>query len=603
MQRAEPILQALGKLGEKGLPLQRVYRSLYSEDLFLKAYGKIYSNRGATTPGTEADTADGMSLERIRRIIAALRQERYHFRPVRRVHIPKNNGKTRPLGIPNFTDKLVQEALRLILEAYYEPRFRNSSHGFRPSRGCHTALTAIQQRFRGAVWFIEGDIRGCFDHIDHDILMDILARDIHDGRLLNLIRQSLQAGVMEDWRYEKTYSGTPQGGILSPLLANIYLHELDAYVEDHLIPTYMRGKKRAPNPAYQDLSRQLNRARKKGDAQQVKALGEQRSHLPSQKTDDPHYRRLVYIRYADDFLLGFIGPKSEAESIKQQLGEYLRTTLKLDMSTEKTLITHARTHPARFLGYAVSTYQEDRCQRYRKGTNSRVRNVNGHVRLGIPYGRVRQFAQTYQSNGKTQAETGLIIFSDAHIIDTYQKRFRGIAEYYQYAVDRHQLKYLKWVMETSLTKTLARKYRLSVSKVYQKYKGRRQVAGRTYKTLQVEVQSQKGTVQVYWGAIPLRVVKPGRLLIADTIPHDLRYERPDVIQRLQANCCEMCGKQTECEVHHVRKLSDLKKRWAGRAAKPKWVKLMIAIQRKTLIVCHECHMTIHYGRPETNQTS
>ena len=433
--------------------------------------------------------------------------------------------------------------------------------------------------------------------------MGILARDIHDGRLLNLIQQSLQAGVMDGWRYEKTYSGTPQGGILSPLLANIYLHELDAYVEDQLIPAYTQGKKRASNPEYQRLGSQLNRARRKGDVEQIKVVEEQRRRIPSQKTDDPHFRRLVYIRYADDFLLGFIGPKSEAESIKQQLGEYLRTTLKLEMSAEKTLITHARTDPAHFLGYAVSTYQEDRCQRYRKGTHSKVRNVNGHIRLGIPYGRVQQFAQVYQSKGKAQAETGLITFSDAHILDTYQKRFRGIAEYYQYAVDRHQLKYLKWVMETSLTKTLARKYRLSVSQIYRRYKGTRQVAGRAYKTLQVEVQSQKGTVQVYWGAIPLRVVKPGKHSITDAIPHDLRYERPDVIQRLQANCCEVCGKQTECEVHHVRKLSDLKKRWAGRAEKPKWVKLMIAIQRKTLIVCHQCHMTIHHGRPETNEPS
>ena len=236
MQKAEQILQAMWKMGEKRTPLTRVYRSLFSEDLFLAAYDKIARNRGALTAGTENDTADGMNLARIQKIIEQLRNEQFHFHPTRRIRIPKKSGGTRPLGLPNFTDKLVQEVLRMVLEAYYEPRFRDCSHGFRPGRGCHTALTNLHYKFKGAAWFIEGDIRGCFDNIDHETLMAILARDIQDGRLLNLIRMGLEAGYMEDWQYNRTYSGTPQGGILSPLLANIYLNELDAYIEDVLIP-------------------------------------------------------------------------------------------------------------------------------------------------------------------------------------------------------------------------------------------------------------------------------------------------------------------------------------------------------------------------------
>jgi group II intron reverse transcriptase/maturase len=597
MQTAEHILQAMRKLGEKGYPLKRVYRSLYSEDLFLQAYGKIYRNRGALTPGSDPNTADGMSLYRIRKIIGKLRYERYHFRPARRIYIPKQNGKTRPLGIPNFSDKLVQETLRLLLEAYYEPRFRESSHGFRPNRGCHTALRRIKQRFRGTVWFIEGDIRGCFDNIDHDILLEILARDIHDGRLLNLIRRALKAGVMEGWRYEKTYSGTPQGGILSPLLANIYLHELDAYIEDHLIPKYTQGKKRASNPDYQRIGSQIWRARQRGDWQQVHDLLEQRHQIPSQNPNDPNFRRLVYIRYADDFLLGYIGTKAEALEIKEQIGQFLKARLRLEMNVEKTLTTHAKSRHAHFLGYAVSIYHENRSRRYRQNSSARVRSVNGHVRLGIPSGRVRDFARPYQRKGKPVAEYGLVNFSDAHIIETYQKRYRGIAEYYKYAVDRKQLGYLKYVMETALTKTLACKHRTTVRQIYRRYKGKKVVDGRTYKTLQVEVDTGKRNVLIYWGAIPLRVVKFSHTPIDDQIPHDMRYERPDVVQRLQANQCELCGSTERCEVHHVRKLKDLKRRWAGRPEKPKWVKLMIAIHRKTLIVCHQCHMNIHAGRP------
>lgn len=160
MQNAEQILQAMQKLGEKRIPLTRVYRCLFSEDLFLPAYDKIARNRGALTPGTEDDTADGMNLDRIRRIIEQLRNERFRFHPARRIYRPKKNGGQRPLGLPNFSDKLVQQVLRVLLEAYYEPRVRDSSHGFRPGRGCHTALASLK-KFKGAAWFIEGDIRAC----------------------------------------------------------------------------------------------------------------------------------------------------------------------------------------------------------------------------------------------------------------------------------------------------------------------------------------------------------------------------------------------------------------------------------------------------------
>jgi group II intron reverse transcriptase/maturase len=236
MQKANQILQAVRKLGEQRQPLTRVYRSLYCEELFIAAYGKIYRNEGAMTPGTEDDTVDGMNLAYIRDLIEALRYERYRFRPARRQPIPKEKGGTRPLGIQNFTEKLVGEVLRMLLEAYYEPRFSDSSHGFRPNRGCHTALAAVKHRFIGTGWFIEGDIKGCFDHIDHEVLLSILARDIHDGRLLNLIRLSLKAGALDNWTYHETHSGTPQGAVLSPLLANIYLNELDTFIEDELIP-------------------------------------------------------------------------------------------------------------------------------------------------------------------------------------------------------------------------------------------------------------------------------------------------------------------------------------------------------------------------------
>ena len=432
--------------------------------------------------------------------------------------------------------------------------------------------------------------------------MDILSRDIQDGRLLNLIRMGLKAGYMEDWQYNRTYSGTPQGGVLSPLLSNIYLHELDAFIEDVLIPQYTRGKHRAPNLEYHRVRYQLKCARQTGNDLKVQELERRLHQLPSQDTQDPNYRRLKYCRYADDFILGLIGPKAEAEAVKEAIRTFLAGKLHLEMSTSKTLVTHARTEHAKFLGYAISIYHADtkltptRCG----GKRVKRRNLNGSVRLGIPYGAVDERAKRYQRRGKPIQEATILHYSDAQIINTYQQRFRGLAEYYKYAIDRRRLWKLKYVMEVALTKTLANKFRTSVPRVYRKYRGIHTVDDFTYKTLQIEVPTKHGTKTIYWGGIPLRIVKPGTESINDTIPWGSEitaYRKSDLIQRLQASECELCGSEKDCQVHHVRKLSDLKKRWRGRKEKPVWVKTMIAIQRKTLVVCAKCHADIHAGRP------
>ncbi len=594
MQKAERILQALHNMGVKRTPLTRVYRSLYSEELYLKAYAKIYKNAGALTPGTEGETADGMSMAVVRDIIEQMGYERFRFRPSLGSGVPKKSGGIRKLGMPNFKDKLVQEALRLMLDAYYEPRFRDCSHGYRPGRGCHTALKQIKQSFRGAAWFIEGDIKGCFDNINHDVLLDVLARDVQDGRLLNLIRQGLKAGKLEEWEYKDTYSGTPQGGILSPLLSNIYLNELDCFVEEVLMPQYTQGKERRKNPEYKRYEYLIRRAREAGDLERVKQLEQERRQYPSRDMHDPNFRRLKYVRYADDFILGFIGTKKEAEAIRDAIGTFLRDHLKLELSLEKTFITHAATEKARFLGYDISIYQVDDKLTPHPNMPAGRRSINGHVRLGVPYGLVNEYTKGYMRKGKTISQSGLLMYSDAHIIDVFQSRFRGIADYYKYAVDRSHLNSLKNIMQQSLVKTLAHKFKISVSKVYRHYRSTYEVDGFTYKTLEVEIPTTKGTRTIRWGAIPLKTVK----VISEPL-RDFKETRwggrSDLIQRLKADTCELCGSRDRVQVHHVRKLSDLKRRWKGRE-KPTWVTRMIAMQRKTLIVCHDCHVNIHAGK-------
>ncbi|MGH9830133.1 MAG: reverse transcriptase/maturase family protein, partial [Blastocatellia bacterium] len=241
MRSAEQVLSIIQDRGKRGLPLANLYRQLYNPNLYLKAYGKIHRNAGALTPGATAETADGMAVSKIKAIIAALRQEHYRWTPVRRIYIEKaHSTKLRPLGLPSWSDKLLQEVLRLLLEAYYEPQFSHASHGFRPQRGCHTALTDIAKTWTGTTWFIEGDIAACFDSLDHTVLLSILRAKIHDGRFLRLIETLLQAGYLEAWRFHATLSGCPQGGIVSPILANIYLDKLDQFVETDLVPAYSR---------------------------------------------------------------------------------------------------------------------------------------------------------------------------------------------------------------------------------------------------------------------------------------------------------------------------------------------------------------------------
>src|SRR5512132_3257206 len=251
MQSAETVLGVLRERGRRGLPLNELYRQLFNPQLYLLAYGRLYANKGAMTPGVDGETVDGMTLGKIERIIDALRYERYRFRPVRRVYIPKKGGKTRPLGLPSWSDKLLGEVIRLLLEAYYEPRFSDRSHGFRPGRGCHTALGEVVRTWKGTCWFIEADIAECFDRFEHSVMLAILGEHVHDSRFLRLLRNMLQAGYLEDWRWNATLSGVPQGGVVSPVLSSIYLDRLDSFVETVLIPEYTRGAGKAVNPAYQ----------------------------------------------------------------------------------------------------------------------------------------------------------------------------------------------------------------------------------------------------------------------------------------------------------------------------------------------------------------
>lgn len=590
MRTAKTILTVIHERGKQDKPLERVYKLLFNRELYLIAYAKLYPNNGAMTKGVTEETIDGMSIQKIDRIIEQLRRETYYWRPARREYIPKKNGKHRPLGIPVWSDKLLQEVIRMILEAYYEPQFSEHSHGFRPKRGCHTALQEIQT-WKGTRWFIEGDISSYFDTIDHDVLITMLSRQIQDGRFIRLIKNMLEAGYLDDWKFHKTISGTPQGGVISPLLANIYLHQFDKWVGEELIPQYTRGKKQKANSAYNRLSRRIKCYQDKGDYKKAHQLIVERRNLPSVDTYDTSYRRLRYVRYADDFILGFTGSKAEAKAINKQIGDFLNTKLSLELSQEKTLITHATGESAKFLGYEIKA---QRVNDYID--NKGRRSANGVIALFVPASVIESKCRQYMKNGKAIHRNNLLHDDDFSIVQTYQQEYRGLVQYYILAQNLSWFSKVYWYMETSLLKTLAFKHKSSINKMLAKYKTTTtSTNGRTVPCLQVVVpREDKPPLVATWGGISLSYKKKA---VIEDAPYQVYGGRTELIKRLLANKCELCGSEENIEVHHIRKLADLNKH-NGKLV-PKWKEIMSARCRKTLVTCRDCHHAIHNGSINT----
>ena len=600
MRSPERVLNSLNEHSkDSSYKFERLYRILFNEELFYVAYQKIASNGGSTTKGSDGRSIDEMSLARIETLIASLKDESYQPHPSRRVHIPKKNGKTRPLGIPAFEDKLVQEVVRMILEAIYEGHFETTSHGFRPKRSCHTALLHIQKTFSGAKWFIEGDIKGFFDNIDHDVLVGILRERISDDRFIRLIRKFLKAGYVEDWTFHNTYSGMPQGGIVSPILANIYLDKLDKYVKEY-IRHFDMGTKRRPGKESNDLAnerkRTVRKLKKVKDGTEkaalvarLKAIEQERAAFPSGDEMDGSYRRLKYIRYADDFILGVIGSKEDALRIKEDIKSFLSESLALELSEEKTLITHT-SKSAKFLGYEITVTRDNH---QRRDVQGRLRRTYGkRVRLNVSMATLRDKLLEYGAmeiklrNGKEiwkpKCRSGLIFNDDLEILDRYNRETVGFCNYYLIANNCVVLHNFRYIMEYSMYKTFAGKYRSTVRKINKKY--------RRNKLFTVKYE-QKGVIKsrtFYKTSFKRRTTAFNGS--CDIEPYSIAdVSRTNLTDRLKAEKCELCGATGKLIMHHVRNLKDLK-------GKESWKRLMSARKRKTIALCPSCHRLRHLGK-------
>ena len=597
MRNPKQVLNNLcGHSKVSGYRFERLYRNLFNEQMFYVAYQRIYAKQGNMTPGTDGKTIDQMSIQRIESLIASLKNETYQPNPAKRVYIPKKNGKKRPLGIPSFEDKLVQEAVRMILEAIYEGYFEYTSHGFRPFKSCHTALSSIQKRFVGAKWFIEGDIKGFFDNIDHSVLISILEERINDIRFIRLIRKFLKAGYVEHWQFNHTYSGTPQGGIISPILANIYLDKFDKFMNEYA-KRFDKGNKRRVNPAYNSICNKRNSLKRKLNAEtdvekreilisQIRNMRTEMQQLPYGNDMDEQYRRLKYVRYADDFLIGVIGSKADCEAIKTDLKKYMQEQLKLELSEEKTLITNAQ-DKAKFLGYEIYVQRSESKVKNSLGRTNRM--FNGNVRLHVPteIAREKLIAMNAmvikQVNGKevwwAESRGFLTSMKEEDIIARYNLEIRGFYNYYSIANNISAVgDTFGCIMKRSCIKTLAHKHNSTMRKEWKRYR-----EGQNFVVRFRDKEGQERCRVLYNEGFKRKPVND--YAECDHIPNTFFLPQASLVERLKVGVCELCGNKAPLTMHHVRTLSKLK-------ADTEWNKLMLKKGRKTLAVCKKCNTLI-----------
>ncbi|MCQ6342517.1 reverse transcriptase domain-containing protein [Bacillus cereus] len=606
MRCPQVVLENLAsKSNQSDYQYKRLYRNLYNEEFYLLAYENLYPKLGNMTRGIDNETIDGMSLEKIKEIINNLRNRRYQPIPVRRVQIPKKNGnKTRPIGVPSFKDKLVQEVIRMILESIYEGKFSSRSHSFRPNKSCHTALEQVKVYFQGTKWFIEGDISSFFDNISHKVLINILKKTIEDVDFIELINKFLKAGYIENWTFHRTYSGTPQGGVLSPILSNIYLNELDKYMKIYK-EKFDKGQRRKRNPKYRGIEKKLrirrnrykhnwneiDQATKLDIIQQIKQLKkEQLLTLPLDPMD-ANYRRIQYVRYADDFIISVIGSKEDCKIIKQDIANFLEKELNLQLSQEKTLITHGH-KKARFLGYDITICNQNGKVKNVKGTVKRT--MSGTCILLLPHEVWRNKLLDYKAirinhmtgEWKPIHRPHLLGLNELEILNTYNAEIRGIYNYYKLAQNVYKLQKFSFFMEYSLYKTLAGKYKSSVRKIINKYKINGHF-GICYKT-----KAGNKVLYFYNDGFKRQTNVSKTNKNVDQVPNTLKYRNPrsSLVQRLLANKCEWCSTENiPIEIHHIKKLKDLK-------GKKQWEIAMISRKRKTMALCKQCHFDLHQGK-------
>lgn len=558
-----------------------IYKLMYNVRMYEIAYDKLKSNPGNMTSGINPITLDGISITWIQETIEQMKNNSFQFKPGRRIQIPKP-GKigTRPLTIAPPRDKIVQEVIRMILEQIFEPTFSSNSHGFRPNKGCHTALRQIKTQFGATSFLIEGDIAKCFESFDHKLLINLLEKKISDQRFLQLIWKALRAGYLEFHTVQDSIIGTPQGSIISPILSNIYLHELDKYINELKI-NYDKGTVVSRNPAYRKLENLRYKAIKVKDNISANKFLKKMQTMNSRLPNDPKFRRLYYVRYADDWIVSIRGPRTDATQILENIKDKLEADLKLNLSVEKSKITNPRKETALFLG----TYIKFSHHIYHmKGKHHQTIRVPGQLRLIAPLDKIyKKLTNTGFMHAKYKTGTPKFLWyhnSKDTILTLYNSVLRGYLNYYSFTHNYSRVaSSLEFILKTSCAKLLAAKFKLrSVLKVINKYG-----------------PDLKGNDKIKW-------FKPSYKLNT----WDFKSNSKDRIKTLYASfisaasldnlICTKCGSNERVEMHHVRLIKDINPKLS------EINKIMVKRQRKQIPLCRSCHLDHHQNHKPWGKT-
>nr|ATI20527.1 hypothetical protein [Juglanconis juglandina] len=620
-------------LNESDQRCVNAYKLISQRDTLQAAYWILKSKPGMMVKGSDDETLDGIDMDWFKSTEDLLNKEVYQPKPTRRVYIPKANGKTRPLGIASPRDRIIQQAIKMVLEAKLDPIYSDKSHGFRPNKGCHTALREIRD-WKGVAWFIEGDIKAFFDCIDHRILEKLLMRHFQDSRLINLYWKIVKAGYVE-WdtnkmKYIASDIGVPQGGIISPLLSNLILNELDVYIEG-IRKEYEeknRGiKDKLSNPVYRKQSNQLVHLRKKLNKcqrnttryeevkGQIKQILKIQNKTGSMVPNPLAYPTIKYVRYADDWLIGVWGKKSTAVKLKEQIKEFLES-LKLTLSSppagmqgvkEKTLITNARSQEAKFLGTRIKRVASNKHMILTKSiTTGRTRRIpSGNIRMSIPLKGIikrledKKFFVMEKGKWKMKSIPKFTILPMKDIIRRYRSIYNGFFNYYRFADNIGGMMKVYWILKESLRKTLSRKFGV----------GKRELYGKYGKDLGINYSNSKGETQSINFSIPKPKKDPMNFAI-QLIPRDPLYAGIWKVRTISSlgTICASCGSE-EVEMHHLKHIRTLNVKLG------KFDQMVAKINRKQVPLCRECHMKVHKGeyqglslkhlkvnkRPDTNK--
>jgi group II intron reverse transcriptase/maturase len=573
----------------------RLYRLVRHSGLLALARERIAGNKGARTPGVDGESMKDISNEKVLQLSKELSQGTYQPQPVRRVYIPKRNGKRRPLGIPASRDKIVQAGVALILEALYEPLFRKSSHGFRPEHSTITALRLVSSGYRaGAKWIIEGDITDCFGSIPHSVVLNCLRKRIQDERFIDLIRKMLQAGVMEAGSFSPSYSGTPQGGIASPILANIVLHELDVWLEEQYKvnppPQTPAERNARSNPDYMrlhyrimDIQRCLDGKRpmpKKAKPEDLRRELREKRRLRNLQPRCLPRKVTYYCRYADDFLVILChASKAEACQMKTAITEWMQANLGLTLNQDKTHITHWQ-DKLRFLGYELE--------------GRRNRNGTGWLHLGIPKDAVRHVVT------KVQQTTRYSQAPEYDVVRNVNALARGWTNYYRYA---HNLNVtggkLSTVIYWQSAHYLAKRHHCSIARTMKSHYARDPKTGCLGLYVHIPANPQSAENRYFiWHKIPSRLSFDAQssYSVQDEQPYiDTGWAKGRSLQkkvetRAKAkHACEHCGvTEGKLYVHHPNRLAKAKRvtKGMGHVAQS-------GLKQKTVLLCHTCHTAYH----------